>query len=93
MSGCKERRHLWAGRKRHSAKDIVGKLLRVDELAAEGKPARRSPPSWALLAATQHNRRCAYCGMDGCPELVFQALQRFCGGKTEMPTSRPVVPS
>ena len=30
-----------AGRKRHSAEDIVRKLRRADELAAEGRRVRR----------------------------------------------------
>jgi hypothetical protein len=44
---------LMAGRKRHSAEDIVRKLRRADELAAEGKTARRSPPNSQCL-----RRRC-----------------------------------
>lgn len=35
-----------AGRKRHSAEDNVRKLRRADELAAEARPVRRSPPTW-----------------------------------------------
>ena len=34
-----------AGRKRHSAEDIVRKLRRADELTAEGKTGERSPPN------------------------------------------------
>jgi hypothetical protein len=42
-----------AGRKRHSAEDIVRKLRRADELAAEGKTGEEMPPSWECL-----RRRC-----------------------------------
>jgi putative transposase len=53
-----------AGRKRHSAEDIVRKLRRADELAAEGKTGEEIAPELQVSAATLYNWRRAYGGMD-----------------------------
>jgi putative transposase len=53
-----------AGRKRHSAEDIVRKLRRADELAAEGKTGQEIAAELGVSAATLYNWRRAYGGMD-----------------------------
>src|SRR6476469_5713584 len=53
-----------AGRKRHSAEDIVRKLRRADELAAEGKTGEQIAADLGVSAATLYNWRRAYGGMD-----------------------------
>ncbi|HVT96144.1 MAG TPA: IS3 family transposase [Acidobacteriaceae bacterium] len=53
-----------AGRKRHSAEDIVRKLRRADELAAEGKTGEEIAAELEVSAATLYNWRRAYGGMD-----------------------------
>jgi len=53
-----------AGRKRHSAEDIVRKLRRADELAAEGKTGEEIAAELGVSAATLYNWRRAYGGMD-----------------------------
>ena len=53
-----------AGRKRHSAEDIVRKLRRADELAAEGKTGVEIAAELGVSAATLYNWRRAYGGMD-----------------------------
>ena len=53
-----------AGRKRHSAEDIVRKLRRADELAAEGKNGEEIAAELGVSAATLYNWRRAYGGMD-----------------------------
>ena len=53
-----------AGRKRHSAEDIVRKLRRADELAAEGKTGEETAAELGVSAATLYNWRRAYGGMD-----------------------------
>jgi putative transposase len=53
-----------AGRKRHSAEDIVRKLRRADELAAEGKTGEKIAADLGVCAATLYNWRRAYGGMD-----------------------------
>ena len=53
-----------AGRKRHSAEDIVRKLRRADELAAEGKTGEEVAGELGVSAATLYNWRRAYGGMD-----------------------------
>ena len=55
---------LMAGRKRHSAEDIVRKLRRADELAAEGKTGEQIAAELGVSAATLYNWRRAYGGMD-----------------------------
>ena len=55
---------LMAGRKRHSAEDIVCKLRRADELAAEGKTGEQIAAELGVSAATLYNWRRAYGGMD-----------------------------
>src|SRR5262249_61990542 len=52
-----------AGRKRHSAEDIVRKLRRADELAAEGKTGEEIAAELQVSAATLYNWRRAYGGM------------------------------
>jgi len=53
-----------AGRKRHSAEDIVRKLRRADELAAEGKTGEEIAGELGVSAATLYNWRRTYGGMD-----------------------------
>ncbi|MDJ0401799.1 IS3 family transposase [Rhodococcus rhodochrous] len=53
-----------AGRKRHSAEDIVRKLRRADELAAEGKNGEEIAAALEVSAATLYNWRRQYGGMD-----------------------------
>jgi putative transposase len=53
-----------AGRKRHSAQDIVRKLRRADELAAGGKTGEQIAGELGVSAATLYNWRRAYGGMD-----------------------------
>ena len=53
-----------AGRKRNSAEDIVRKLRRADELAAEGKTGEEIAAELGVSAATLCNWRRAYGGMD-----------------------------
>ncbi|WP_087072522.1 IS3 family transposase [Mycobacterium dioxanotrophicus] len=53
-----------AGRKRHSAEDIVRKLRRADELAAAGKTGEEIAAELEVSAATLYNWRRAYGGMD-----------------------------
>ena len=56
-------RHM-AGRKRHSAEDIVRKLRRADELAAEGETGEEIAAELEVSAATVYNWRRTYGGMD-----------------------------
>ena len=56
-------RHM-AGRKRHSAEDIVRKLRGADELAAEGKTGEEIAAELGVSAATLYNWRRTYGGMD-----------------------------
>lgn len=53
-----------AGRKRHSAEDIVRKLRRADELSAAGKTGEEIAAELGVSAATLYNWRRAYGGMD-----------------------------
>ena len=53
-----------AGRKRHSAEDIVRKLRRADELVAGGKTGEEVAAELGVSAATLYNWRRAYGGMD-----------------------------
>jgi transposase-like protein len=53
-----------AGRKRHSAEDIVRKLRRADALAAERKTGEKVAAELGVSTATLYNWRCAYGGMD-----------------------------
>ncbi len=53
-----------AGPKRHSAEDIVRKLRRADELAAEGKTGEEIAADLEVSAATLYNWRRQYGGMD-----------------------------
>lgn len=53
-----------AGRKRHSAEDIVRKLRRADELSAAGKSGEEIAAELAVSAATLYNWRRVYGGMD-----------------------------
>jgi transposase len=51
-----------AGRKRHSAEDIVCKLRRADELVAEGKTGEEVAAELGVSAATLYNWRRATAG-------------------------------
>ena len=53
-----------AGRKRHSAEDIVRKLRRADELAAQGMTGEQVAAELGVSPATSYNWRRAYGGMD-----------------------------
>src|ERR1700739_1105400 len=53
-----------AGRKRHSAEDIVRKLRRADELAAAGKAGDQIAAELGVSPATLYNWRRTYGGMD-----------------------------
>jgi putative transposase len=53
-----------AGRKRHSAEDIVRKLRRADELTAEGKSGEEIAAELGVSAATLYNWCRACGGMD-----------------------------
>ncbi|GAB3230081.1 transposase [Mycolicibacterium hippocampi] len=53
-----------ADRKRNSAKDIVRKFRRADELAAEGKTGEQIAAELQVSAATLYNSRRTYGGMD-----------------------------
>jgi transposase-like protein len=53
-----------AGRKRNSAEDIVRKLRRADELAAEGKTGEEIAADLQVSPATLYNWRRTYGGMD-----------------------------
>jgi putative transposase len=53
-----------AGRKRHSAEDIVRKLRRADELTAAGKTGEKVAAELGVSPATLYNWRRAYGGMD-----------------------------
>ncbi|BBZ32055.1 IS3 family transposase [Mycolicibacterium confluentis] len=53
-----------AGRKRNSAEDIVRKLRRADELAAEGKTGEQIAAELEVSPATLYNWRRSYGGMD-----------------------------
>ncbi|CAN7698807.1 IS3 family transposase [Mycobacterium adipatum] len=53
-----------AGRKRNSAEDIVRKLRRADELAAEGKTGEEIAAELEVSPATLYNWRRSYGGMD-----------------------------
>lgn len=53
-----------AGRKRHSAEDIVRKLRRADELYAAGKTGEEIAAELGVAAATLYNWRRTYGGMD-----------------------------
>lgn len=53
-----------AGRKRNSVEDIVRKLRRADELAAEGKTGEEIAAALQVSPATLYNWRRTYGGMD-----------------------------
>jgi len=55
---------IMAGRKRHSAEDIVRKLRRADELAAAGKTSEEVAAELEVSTATLYNWRRSYGGMD-----------------------------
>lgn len=55
---------MMAGRKRHSAEDIVRKLRRGDELAAAGKTQEEVAADLGVSAATLYNWRRQYGGMN-----------------------------
>ncbi len=53
-----------AGRKKHSAEEIVRKLRHADELAAQGKIGEEIAAELEVSAATLYNWRHQYGGMD-----------------------------
>src|ERR1700740_2057422 len=53
-----------AGRKKHSAEDVVRKLRRADELAAVGKTNEEIAADLEVSPATLYNWRRTYGGMD-----------------------------
>ena len=53
-----------AGRKRHSAEDIVRKLRHADELTAEGKTGEEIAAELGVSPATLYNWRRTYGGID-----------------------------
>ncbi|MGW4094111.1 transposase [Nocardia sp. NPDC004718] len=53
-----------AGRKRHSAEEIVRKLRRADELAAEGRSGEGNAAELKVSAATLYDWRRQYGGID-----------------------------
>jgi transposase-like protein len=53
-----------AGRKRHSAEDIVRKLRRADELTAAGKTGEEVAAEIGVSTATLYNWRRQYGGVD-----------------------------
>lgn len=53
-----------AGRKRHSAEDIVRKVRRADELTAEGKTGEQVAAELGVSAAMLYTWRRVYGGMD-----------------------------
>jgi putative transposase len=53
-----------AGRKRHSAEEIVRKLRRGDELAASGASGEEIAKELGVSAATLYNWRRQFGGMD-----------------------------
>lgn len=53
-----------AGRERHSAEEIVRKLRRADELAAEGRSGEQIAAELEVSAATLYNWRRQYVGTD-----------------------------
>jgi putative transposase len=55
---------LMAGRKRHSAEEVVRKLRRGDELAAAGKTSEEIAAQLGVSSATLFNWRRQYGGMD-----------------------------
>jgi putative transposase len=86
-----------AGRKRHSAEDIVRKLRRADELAAEGKTGEEIAAELGVSAATLYNWRRAYGGMDSDAAKELKELReqnsrlklmprRWCGRSTSNST-------
>src|SRR6201997_984004 len=52
-----------AGRKKHSAEDVVRKLRRADELAASGKTNEQIAAELEVSAATLYNWRRGYGGV------------------------------
>jgi len=64
MSGLEGTMNHMAGRKKHSAEDVVRKLRRADELAAAGKTNEQIAAELEVSAATLYNWRRAYGGMD-----------------------------
>ena len=64
-----------AGRKRHSAEDIVRKVRRADELAAEGKTGEEIAADLGVSAATLYNWRRTYGGMDTDAAKVLKELR------------------
>src|SRR5258707_15832914 len=64
MEGLEGTMKHMAGRKRHSAEDIVRKLRRADELTAAGKTGEEIAAELGVSSATLYNSRRTYGGMD-----------------------------
>jgi putative transposase len=64
-----------AGRKRHSAEDIVRKLRRADELAAQAMNGEQVAAERGVSPATLYNWRRAYGGMDADASKEFKELR------------------
>ncbi|MGJ6122487.1 transposase [Mycolicibacterium sp. Y3] len=64
-----------AGRKRNSAEDIVRKLRRADELAAEGKTGEEIAVELQVSPATLYHWRRTYGGMDTDAAKEFKDLR------------------
>jgi hypothetical protein len=71
-----------AGRKRHSAEDIVRKLRRADELAAEGKTGEEIAAELEVSSATLYNWR-----RGGGPYAVWNLSRKASIGQTGVPAS------
>src|SRR5258705_4479056 len=70
-----------AGRKRHSAEDIVRKLRRADELTAEGNTGEEIAAELGVSPARLYNWRRAYGGME---TAAPQGSQGLCGHKARL---------
>ena len=73
-----------AGRKRHSAVDIVRKLRRADELAAEGKTGEEIAAELGVSPATLYNWPRAYGGMDPDAAKELKELREPCASATNL---------
>jgi putative transposase len=69
-----------AGRKKHSAEDVVRKLRRADELAAAGKTNEEIAAELEVSAATLYNWRRTYGGMDVDAAKELKELLELCLG-------------
>ncbi len=68
-----------AGRKKHSAEDVVRKLRRADELAASGNNGEQIAAELGVSPATLYNWRRMYGGMDVSAAKELKELREQCG--------------